>query len=112
MSNYAPTNHDMWAQGILLFHVKKTALESHWMLLKGFGTHALGCTEWNEWWNKIKSAEPDVRNEELWRPSKKFEYDKLQALLDDDGRTQEQLLERLDAVHSTFARGFRAMGIF
>ena len=77
MSNYAPTNHDMQTRLISLFHLKKSALESHRMLMGAYGKHALGRTQCNERFNKLKSF--DVRNEERRRPRKKFEDAELQA---------------------------------
>lgn len=112
MSNYVPKNHDMRTQLILLFHLKKSALESHRMLVEAYGEHALGRTQCNEWFGKFKRGDFDVRNEERGRPPKKFEDAELQALLDeDDGQTQEQLAEKLNVDRTTVCRRLKAMGM-
>lgn len=81
------------------------------MLVEAYGEYALGRTQCNEWFNKFKNGDFDVRNEERGRPPKKFEDTELQALLDeDDGQTQEQLAEQLNVDRSTVAKRLKAMG--
>eukprot|EP00096_Caligus_rogercresseyi_P006899 TRINITY_DN23915_c0_g1_i1.p1 TRINITY_DN23915_c0_g1~~TRINITY_DN23915_c0_g1_i1.p1 ORF type:complete len:146 (-),score=2.82 TRINITY_DN23915_c0_g1_i1:208-645(-) len=111
MSKYVPSNYELRTQLILLFHLKKSALESHRMLVEAYGEHALGRTQCNGWFNKFKSGDFDVRNEERGKPPKKFEDAQLQALLDEDGgQTQEKLAQQLDVDQSTIGRRLKAMG--
>jgi len=42
MSNFVPGNYDLWTALIFCYHLKKTAAESHRMLVKAYGEHALG----------------------------------------------------------------------
>ncbi|QQP49497.1 Transposase [Caligus rogercresseyi] len=96
MSSFVPTNYDLRTALLFCFHLKKTAAESHRMLLQAFGEHALGKTQCFEWFKWFKSGDFDVRNEERGRPPKKFEDTDLQALLDeDDAQTQQQLADKL-----------------
>ena len=58
---------------IFCYRLKKTAAESHRMLVEAYGEHALGKTQCFEWFNKFKSGNFDVRNEDRGKPPKKFE---------------------------------------
>jgi len=44
--------------------LKKIAAESHQMLVEAYGEHALGKSQCFEWFEKFKSGDFDVRNEE------------------------------------------------
>ncbi|KYN14592.1 28S ribosomal protein S15, mitochondrial [Trachymyrmex cornetzi] len=48
MSNFVPGNYDLRTAMIFCYHLKKTAAESHRMLIEAYGEHALGkqCFEW------------------------------------------------------------------
>ncbi|KAM0726699.1 Mariner Mos1 transposase [Formica fusca] len=73
MSNFVPRNYDLRTALIFCYHLKKTAAESHRMLVEAYGEHALGKSQCFEWFKKFKSGDFDVRNEERGRPSKKFD---------------------------------------
>jgi len=49
---------------IFCYHLKKTAAESHRMLVEAYGEHALGKSQCFEWFKKFKNGDFDVRNEE------------------------------------------------
>jgi len=42
MSNFMPGHYDLWTALIFCYHLKKTAAESHRMLVEAYGEHALG----------------------------------------------------------------------
>jgi len=42
MSNFVPGNYDLQIALIFCYHLKKTAAESHQMLVEAYGEHALG----------------------------------------------------------------------
>lgn len=112
MTSFVPTNDDMRTALIFCFHLKKTAAESHRMLVEAYGEHALGETQCKVWFRKFKSGNFDVENEDRGRPPKKFEDTELEALLaEDDGQTQEQLAEQLNVDRSTISRRLKAMGM-
>ncbi|KAM0728867.1 Mariner Mos1 transposase [Formica fusca] len=73
MSNFVPGNYDLRTALIFCYHLKKTAAESHRMLVEAYGEHALGKSQCLEWFIKFKSGDFDVRNEERGRPPKKFD---------------------------------------
>ena len=84
MSNFMPGNYDLRTASIFCYHWKKTAAESHRMLVETYGEHALGKSQCFEWFKKFKSGDFDVRNEERGKSPKKIEDSELQALLDED----------------------------
>lgn len=111
MSIFVPSNYDSPTALIFCYHLKKTAAESHRMLVEAYGDNALGKSQCFEWFKKFKSGDFDVRNEERGRPPKKFEDSELQALLDeDDAQTQQQLAEQLDVTREAVSIRLKAMG--
>jgi histone-lysine N-methyltransferase SETMAR len=111
MSNFVPGNYDLRTALIFCYHLKKTAAESHRMLVEAYGEHALGKSQCFEWFKKFKSGDFDVRNEERGRPPKKFEDSELQALLDeDDAQTQQQLADQLNVTREAVSIRLKAMG--
>ena len=106
-----PTKYDVRTSLIFCYQLRKTAAESHRMLVEAFGEHALGETQCKEWFRKFKSGNFDVQNEERGRPPKKFEDAELQALLDENDRqTQQQLAEQLNVTRKTVSLRLKAMG--
>lgn len=111
MSNFVPGNNDLRTALIFCYHLKKTAAESHKMLVEAYGEHALGKSQGFEWFKKFKSGDFDVRNEERGRPPKKFQDRELQALLDDDdAQTQQQLADQLNVTREAVSIRLKAMG--
>ena len=73
MSSFVPTNYDLRTAVVFCYHSKKTAAESHRMLVEAYGEHALDKIQCFEWFEKFKSGNFDVRNEDRGKPTKKFE---------------------------------------
>ena len=71
MSIFVPMNYDLRTALVFCYHLKKTAAESHRMLVEAYGEHALGKTQCFEWFKKFKSGNFDVRNEDRGKPWKK-----------------------------------------
>ena len=67
-----PTNYDSRAALVFCYHLKKTAAESHRMLVEAYGEHALGKTQCFEWFKKFKSGDFDLTNAERGKSAKKF----------------------------------------
>ena len=64
MSNFVAGNYDLRTALIFCYHLKKTAAESHRKLVEAYGEHALGKSQCFEWFQKVRSGNFDVRNEE------------------------------------------------
>ena len=75
MSNFVPGNYDLRTALIFCYHLKKTAAESHRMLVEAYGEHALGKSQCFVWFKKFRSGNFDVRNEErVWWDQKGVVY--------------------------------------
>jgi len=98
-----PGNYDLRTL-IFCYRLKKTAAESHRMLVEAYGKHALDKSQCLEWFKKFKNGDFDVRNEECGKSPKKFEDSELQALLDeDDTQIQQQLADQLNVTREAIS---------
>ena len=76
--------------------MKKTAAESHRILVEVYGEHALAERACQKWFSLFKSGDFGLKDEERPGQPKKFEDKELEALLDGDCcQTQEELAESL-----------------
>ena len=73
MSSFVPANYDLRTALVFCYHLKKTAAESHRILVEAYGEHALGKTQCFEWFKKFKSGKFYERNEDCGKRPKKFE---------------------------------------
>ena len=80
MSSFVPTNYNLRTALVFCYHLEKTAAESHRMLVEDYGEYALCKTQCFEWFNKFKSGNFDVRNEDRGKPPKKFEDNELSIM--------------------------------
>ena len=64
MSNFVAGNYELRTALIFCYRLKKTAAESHRMLVEAYGEHAVGKSQCFEWFKKFRSGNFDVRNEE------------------------------------------------
>ena len=96
---------------IFRYRLKKTAAESHRMLVEAYGEPALGKSQCFEWFKRFRSGNFDARNEERARPPKKFRDSELQASLDeDDAQTQQRLADQLNVTREAVSVRSKAMG--
>ena len=103
-----PKNYDLPTALIFCYHLKKTAAESHRMLV---GEHALGKSQCFDWFKKFTTGNFDVRKEECRRTPKKLEDVELQAMLDeDDAQTLQLLADQLYVTREAVSIRLKAMG--
>lgn len=111
MSSFVPNNYDLRTALVFCYHLKKSAAESHRMLVDAYGEHALGKTQCFEWFKQFKSGDFDVSNGERGKPPKKFSDSELQALLDeDDTQSQQELADQLNVSQKAISIRLKAMG--
>ena len=84
MSNFVPEKVSL--RGVLLhyFNIKKTAAESHRILVEVYSQHALAEGTCQKRFARIKSGDFGLKDEERPGQPKKFEGEELEALLDED----------------------------
>ena len=96
MSNFVPEK--VFLRGVLLhnFNMKKTAAESHCILVEVYSQHALAEQTCQKWFARFKSSDFGFEDEERPGQPKKSEDEELDALLNEDCcQTQEELAESL-----------------
>ena len=111
MSNFVPESDDLRKALIFCFHLKKSAAESHRMLVEAYGDHALSEATCKRWFQRFRNNDFDVRKEERGRLPKKFEDAELQTILDgDDTLSQKQMAAMLNVAQQTISDHLKAMG--
>ena len=80
MSNFVPGK--VFLRGALLhyFNMKKTAAESHHILVEVYGEHALAERTCQKWFARFKSGDFGLEDEERPGQPKKFEDSKARKL--------------------------------
>ena len=111
MSNFVPEK--VFLRGVLLhyFNMKRNATESHRILVEVHGEHALAERTCQKWFARFKSGDFALEDEERPGQPRKFEDEKLEALLNEDCcQTQEELAEYLGVSQAAILKCLKAAG--
>ena len=111
MSNFVPEK--VFLRGVLLycFNMKKTAAESHCILVKVYAEHALAERTCQKWFGRFKSGDFGLEDEERPGRPKKFQDEELESLLDEDCcQTQEELAGSLGVTQAAILKRLKAAG--
>ena len=93
------------------FNMKKTAAESHCILVEVYNEHALVERTCEKWFARFKSGDFGLEDEERPGQPKKFEDEELEALLDEDCyQTQEELAKSLGVTRAAISKRLKAAG--
>ena len=84
MSEFIPKKQHLREVLLHYFILKKSAAETHRLLVDIYGEHAPSKTSCKEWFRRFNSGDFDVRDKEREGAPKKFEDAELQALLEED----------------------------
>ena len=112
MSNFVPNK--VFLRGVLLhyFNMKKSAAESHRILVEVYGDHALSERTCQKWFARFKNSDFDLEAQERAGCPKKFEDAELEALIGEDPcQTQEELALSLEVTQQTISLRLKAMGM-
>jgi len=93
---------------LFYFNLKKSAAESHRMLVEAFGDNALSETMCKDWFRWFKDNF-DLSDKKRENRSRKVEDCQLQALLDDI-QSQKMLAEQLSVSQAVISMRLHAMG--
>ena len=111
MSRFLPTKQHLREALLFCFDLKKSAVESHRLLVEVYGEHALSKTTCKEWFRRFKSGDFDVRVKKRPGQPRKFEDEELEALLDlDPSLTLKDFAQSLNVEESTFCKRFKSIG--
>ena len=91
MSSFEPNKRHLRELLIYFFNLKKSALETHRLLVETCDEAALSERSCREWYQKFKNGEFDIKDKERSGMPKLYEDAELEALLDQDScQTQEE----------------------
>lgn len=113
MENFENWRKKQHLREVLLgyFFAKKTATESHRLLVEVYGDAAMSKSQCSEWFQRFKSGDFDIKDKERPGQQKKFEDEKLKALLDEDPcRTQGELAKSLGVTQAAISKRLKALG--
>ena len=109
MSNIVPEKVFLWGVLLHYFNMKKTAAESHRILVEVYGEHALAERTCQKWFARFKSGDVGLEDEKRPGQPKKFENEELEALLDEDCcQTQEELAESSGVTQAAISKRLKA----
>ena len=105
MSNFVPEK--VFLRGVLLycFNMKKTAAESHRILVEVYGEHALAERTWQKWFARFKSGDYGLEDGERPGQPKKLEGEELEALINENCcQTQKELAQSLGVTQAAISK--------
>ena len=106
-SNFEPNKHHLRELLIYFFNLKKSAAETHKLLVEAYGDAALNKRSC-EWFQKFKNGEFDVEDKE--RNGRPKVYAELEALLDEDScQTQKKLALKLGMTQQTISYRLKSL---
>ena len=112
MSEFIPKKQHLREVLLHYFILKKSAAETHRLLVNIYGEHAPSKTSRKEWFQWFNSGDFDVRDKEREGAPKKFEDAELQALLEEDScLSLDRLAKELNVDRSTVGKRLHAMGM-
>lgn len=93
------------------FFGRKSAAESHRLLVELYGDHCLSRTQCKEWFTRFKSGDFDIKDKERPGQPKMFEDEELEALLEEDScQTQEELAKSLNVTQAAVSKRLKSLG--
>ena len=96
---------------LFCFNLKKSAVESHQMLVEAYGDNALSETTCRDWFRRFNDNNFDLSDKKRENRPRKVEDCQLQALLDEnDTQSQKMLAEQLGVSQAAISMRLHAMG--
>jgi len=96
---------------LFCFNLKKSAAESHQMLVEAYGDNALSETTCRNWFRRFNNDNFDLTDKKRENRPRKIEDCQLQALLDeDDTQSQKMLAEQLGVSQAAIFMRLHTMG--
>lgn len=112
MSSFVPNNHYLRELLIYFFNLKKSAAEAHRLLLEAYGEAALSERSCQEWFQKFKNGEFDVKDKERSGRPKVYEDMELEVLLEEDSsQTQKELALTLQVTQQAISHRLKSLGM-
>lgn len=107
-----PNKHHLRELLIYFFNLKKSAAEAHRLLLEAYGKAALSERSCQEWFQKFKNGEFDVKDKERSGRPKVYEDMELAILLEEDSsQTQKELALTLQVTQQAISHRLKSLGM-
>ena len=111
MSSFLPDKKHMRQVLLFCFNLKKSAAESHRMIVETYGDSALSKTTCRDWFRKFQGGNFDLSDNEWGNRPRAVEHHQLQALLDEDvTQSQKMLAEQLCVTQPAISMRLGVMG--
>jgi len=111
MSSFLLKKKHMREALLFCFNLKKSAAESHRMLVEAYGDNSLLETTCRDWFRRFNDDNFDPSDKKRENRPRKIEDCQLQALLDeDDTQSQKMFAEQLGVSQAVISMRLHAMG--
>lgn len=112
MSVYVPNSRHLREVLIFCFNMKKSAAETHRMLVNTYGEAAISERTCREWFQRFKNGVFDVEDRHNGGREKIFEDAELEGSLDQDScQTQEELAKSLGVTRQAISKRLKTLGM-
>lgn len=112
MNNFENWRKKQHLREVLLryYFAKKTAAESHRLLVEVYGDDALAKTQCFVWFQRFKSGNFDIKDKERPGQPKRFEDDELETILDKGScQTQDELAKSLGVTQAAISKRLKSL---
>jgi len=110
MSSFLLKKKHMGEALLFCFNLKKSAAESHRMIVEAYGDNALS-EMWRDWFRRFNDDNFDLSDKKRENRPRKVEDCQLQTLLDEeDIQSQKMLAEQLGVSQAVISMRLHAMG--
>ena len=112
MSNFVPTKSHLREALILYFNQKKTAAESHRLLMETYPDHCPTERTCQMWFKKFHEGDFNVEDKQRENRPKKFTDEALEALLDEDQcQTPTEIAAALNVTQASISKRLYSLGM-
>jgi [histone H3]-lysine36 N-dimethyltransferase SETMAR len=112
MSIFVPNKRHLREVMLHYFFAKKTAAETHRLLVEVYDKDAPSATTCKEWFCRFSNEDYEINDKEHGRPQKVFEDEELAQLLHEDPcQTQTELSIALNVSQGSISRRLTSMGM-
>lgn len=112
MSEFEPTKQHIREALLFCFNLKKSAAETHRMLVNTYGDCAPSKTTCSDWFTRFQSGDFDTKDKERPGQKRKFKDDELKTLIEEDPcRTLIELANLFNVNTSTVGKRLKLLDI-
>ena len=112
MSSFQPNKSHLRELLIYFFNLKKSAAETHRLLVETYCEAALSERSYREWFQKFNNDGFDIEDKERSGRPKVYGDAELEALLDQDScQTQEELARTLGVTQQAISQCLKSLGM-